>query len=139
MAQDPKADLTEINHKVFWVFIHSIMIVLIAFKMMFFMRVKDEFSILVQLIKIVLSQIGSFSIFLLMWMIVQTILYRVSGINVVAMNDKTGLAEDYPKVSQMIALSLQIFRNSLGDINTPSYDYWIEIPTEPGRTRLYWA
>lgn len=114
-----------LNKKIFWVFIHSLMIVLIAFKLMFFMRVKDDFSILVQLIRIVLWQCRSFTIFLLMWCIVQTVLYRVSGINVVAMDDN-GKAEDYANLNSFIMLFMQIFRNSIGDISTPTYDYWTQ-------------
>jgi hypothetical protein len=34
-------------------------------------------------------------------------------------------AEDYDHVDASIALILQNFRNSVGDIAVPTYDYWI--------------
>ena len=32
--------------------------------------------------------------------------------------------DDYPNVETTIKFVIQVFRNSVGDINAPEYDYW---------------
>jgi hypothetical protein len=78
LTQDGKEELVK------WVFIHSLIILLIAFKLMFFMRVNEDFSNLVELVSSVFSQIGPFTVFLAMWMIVNSLLYNISGIQIVS-------------------------------------------------------
>jgi predicted membrane protein len=101
-----------------WVFIHSAMLVLITFKLMFFMRVSENFSSLVKLINNVIAQVGPFTIFFTMWMITMCLLFRVSGITLIEGSD------DYPEVNGYFALFMQNFRNSIGDISTPQHSYW---------------
>jgi hypothetical protein len=109
-----------IDEKIWWVIIHSLIILLITFKLMFFMRVSENFSNLVQLITTVLFQIGPFIVFLIMWMIVNSLLYNISGVEIYDINDN-----DYHELHESLALFFQNFRNSVGDISTPTYDYWI--------------
>jgi hypothetical protein len=42
--------------------------------------------------------------------------------------------EDYPGIGSDLALIIQSFRNSIGDINTPTYEWWF--PEEGGGRRL---
>ena len=107
-----------------WVFIHCAMMVLITFKLMFFMRVSENFSSLVKLINNVIAQVGPFTIFFTMWMITMCLLFRVSGITLIEGSN------DYPEVNTYFALFMQNFRNSIGDITTPQHSYWFPTTIE---------
>jgi hypothetical protein len=50
-----------------------------------------------------------------------TEIYNMSGISLI---DPTIQLKYYPGLSQWVALWIQCFRNSIGDINTPNYTYW---------------
>jgi hypothetical protein len=81
-----------------WAFIHCAMMVIITFKLMFFMRVSETFSSLVKLINNVMAQVGPFTIFFMMWLITLCLMYRISGITLVEGS------EDYPQVNTYFAL-----------------------------------
>lgn len=97
-------------YKMVWAFVHCAMMVLITFKLMFFMRVSENFSSLVKLINNVISQVGPFTVFFLMWLGTVCMMYKISGITLIEGNS------DYYNISPIFGLFLQNFRNSIGDI-----------------------
>lgn len=85
---------------------------------MFFMRVSQNFSSLVKLIKEVLLQVGPFTIFFVIWMGLMSLIFKVTGITL------TEGSSDYPNVENNFAEFIQNFRNSIGDITTPQHSFW---------------
>jgi len=96
-------------------------------KLMYYMRVSKSFSSLVKLINAVLSTVGPFTVFLVMWMIALCMLYKVSGFTL------TVGSSDYPNININFALFIQNFRNSLANIAPPQNDYWF--PPELNKTK----
>ena len=119
----------------FWVVFHTLLLILIAFKLMFFMRVSDNFASLVKLVGDVLGKVGPFIVFFIMWLITLSLLYKVAGINIEN--------EDYKRLDKASSLVIQNFRNAIGDINAPSADDWFsdddDTISEGQRTMLYWG
>jgi hypothetical protein len=130
---DDVIDRAVLDSKMWWVAIHSLLVMLITFKLMFFMRVSENFSNLVKLVTNVMYQILPFTIFLMMWMVVNTILYDISGIAIFDKEDN-----DYHQLTYSVALILQNFRNSVGDITTPTYYYWTDPEVDNGG-KLIWS
>lgn len=62
-----------------WVFLHSLMFILITLQLLFFLRVSENFSNLVKLIRTVFSRIVPFTMFLLIWMLLNCLLYKIGG------------------------------------------------------------
>ena len=92
--------MTDDSHGViiFWVFMHSVLLVLITFKLMFFMRVSDNFASLVKLVGDVLAKVIPFVLFFMMWLITLTLLYKFAGINIEN--------EDYKRLDKATSLML---------------------------------
>lgn len=97
-------------YKMIVAFVHCTMMVLITFKLMFFMRVSENFSSLVKLVNNVMAQVGPFTVFFLMWLSCVCVMYQISGITLIDGNS------DYYDVSAIFGLFMQNFRNSIGDI-----------------------
>ena len=101
-----------------WAFMHSIMLFMITVKLMFFMRVSENFSSMVKLMSNIMTQVIHFTLFVGMWMITLILMFRLSSISLVEGS------LDYAEINSIFALFIQIFRNSLGDIRTPRYGFW---------------
>jgi hypothetical protein len=71
----------------FNVLLNNLMVILITLKIMFFLRVSESFANLVKLMADVVTQIGPFTIFLVMWLITVSLMYAVSGIDPLSSGD----------------------------------------------------
>ena len=117
---------------VFWVVMHTAMFLLIIVQIMFFMRVSDSFASLVKLVGSVIGKVRAFTLFFVMWSITVCLLFDSAGIKIVS--------EDYTGIVSAFALFIQNFRNSIGDINPPSADYWTGDNGETGLVGMaYWG
>ena len=85
-------------------------------KVLFYLRVYEEYCNLIILMQDVVIKVSTFIVFLLLWMVYFNMLYTVMEV------DFDG--EDYPAVSQSFVNILQGYRNSIGDIAVPTYKYW---------------
>ena len=101
---------------IFWVTFNSAMFVLITQKLMFFMRVSDNFASLVKLVGNVLRKVPPFTLFFFMWLVTLCLMFSCAGVSIVS--------EDYSHIYGAVAFFIQNFRNSIGDINAPSVDIW---------------
>jgi hypothetical protein len=91
-------------------------------KLLYFLRVNMEMSKIVKLTTQVFSDVGAFTVYLVIWITVFVQLYEIAGISL--FNDITyKLKYDY--LDNWVALWIQAFRNALGDINEPTATYWI--------------
>jgi len=85
--------------------------------MHFFRGVYESFGQLISLIVICLSDISIFMLFFTAWIIFFTIFYRIAEVDF-------GLG-DYEEIEPNIALLLQTYRISIGDLAAPLYPRWI--------------
>lgn len=85
-------------------------------KTMFFLRVNEYFSMLCQLLYQCLVDLFAFMIFFVAWLFLFSFLYKISGSGV--------SQDDYPHVTPYIYYVIVIMRNSIGDEQMPTYDFW---------------
>ena len=84
---------------------------------MFYMRISEGFGLLVDCVSNCLSACVPFTAFLIMWMLLFTILFRVEGMGV-----DTG---DYgPGLNKIAVYIIQTYRNSVGDDAPPMFGFW---------------
>lgn len=97
--------------------------VLIVFQMVvkicFFMKVDDKFGMLVQLIKTSINDVKAFALFMFIWLMAFSLISMLLG-----SNDDVG--ETYVDIHEFVGYFLLIFENSIGNINPPSYGFWLE-------------
>ena len=83
---------------------------------------------MVQLVADCIPPMTIFLAFLLLILIPFSLIYQVVGLEL-PFGDHGETVEDfeYAKLNVFIAFLLQAFRNSIGDLATPTYDYWLEM------------
>jgi len=86
---------------------------------MYFMRVSTNLAKIVKLTIRVFQDVAAFTVFMIFWITVFMQIYIITGITLFENQDET-----YAKLTSPVALWIQSFRNSLGDINNPVYTYW---------------
>ena len=82
------------------------------------MRIFPDFGMIVKLVSVVFIESGSFLTFYFYWLFNFNMFKLLLG----TQPDM----KDYPGVSPTLASFLIEYRNSVGDINPPTYDYWQE-------------
>lgn len=84
---------------------------------MFYARINEVFGQLVDLIEKVLNSTKFFLIFFISWDFVFSWLYRIAGAEVDA--DKDPSEHTYRKLPTFMRYFMEIFRNTVGDVQTP--------------------
>jgi len=93
------------------------------------MKIFKEFGKLIRLLSICIKKVSAFTVFLMIWVILLSFLFKILGANFEdddtfdykGYNDDFG---DYRMMSEPLIYLIQTFRNSIGDISTPHYSYW---------------
>ena len=98
------------------------MVFVMVAKILYFMRVSSNLAKIVKLTTRVFYDVAAFSLFLGFWMVVFVKLYIIAGVNLF---DAESQEETYNSLPTFVALMIQCFRNSLGDIESPTYSYWV--------------
>jgi Ni,Fe-hydrogenase I cytochrome b subunit len=101
--------------------LNTIILFIQVLKILYFMKVSANLAKIVKLTMRVFSDVSAFTFFLLFWMLVFVKLYIIAGINLF---DKEYQNSIYTELSDFVALFIQCFRNSMGDIIEPTYYYW---------------
>ena len=86
-------------------------------KVMFYLRVSDDFGRLVKLLADSIYDMTVFFIFMILMIEISSVLFTVVG----AEFD----TEEYPNLPFQLAYFIQVFRNSIGDIAPPGYEKWL--------------
>ena len=97
-------------------FINVFLLSMVTLKVFFFLRIYDDFGLLVQLFLQVLSDVTTFTTFFAGWIVIFAAIFQILGIQF----DET----DYPFLDTFTKYLLYSYRNSIGDINPPLYDFW---------------
>lgn len=104
-----------------WVIINTLLVIQMLMKLMYFLRISGELSKLIKLVRQVFSDVFAFTFFFFGWVFVFVMLYQIAGIDLV---DKQ-TEGPYKDLNRGLALYIQSFRNSFGDITDPLYDFWL--------------
>jgi len=100
--------------------LHFFLFIQALIRTMFYIRVFTGIGTQVQLIIVTLKDAMTFMIFLIYWIIFFSIAFELIGSGFVE-EQETYLDN---KVNRTFTNFLQVFRNSLGDLASPSYEYW---------------
>jgi len=85
-------------------------------KILYFLRVFEQFGALVQMLLTTMTGLVNFMIFFAL----SVGFFTVSH----CMLQVTFDATSYPSVNLLIVILIETFRNSIGDADLPSYDVW---------------
>lgn len=98
---------------------NTCLLILIVYKILNYLRILSGFGLFILLISQCLVDIFIFFTFMLLWIIVFTVLLYIL---------RTDIPNyvDYPHLPWYMQLTIQVWRNSLGDIQPPQYEFWIE-------------
>lgn len=99
------------------VILNIILIVTMSIKQMSYLRIFDNFGSLVQLFGQCLIDVFTFLIFFVGFIFFFSLLFHVLGVEI---NN-----EDYPYLTIQYRYALYAYRNSIGDIHPPIYNFWI--------------
>lgn len=108
-------DIDELYRQAYWVVMNSLIIISMANKCLYYMRVYKSFNHLVIMLIKVLADMVNYTCFFLMWVFVLSQLMKIVGFEVFKRSDKFPILDDYT------ANFLRMFRNSVGDIDSPAY------------------
>lgn len=112
--------------KFLWFAVYNIvLLVILILRVMEYIRVFTEYSMQVKLVKKGIMDIGAFSVFFCFYIFMFSLAYTLLGVDMRGVEDN-GMSGDYPKLTVWYADFIQVFRNSIGDIATPGYDYWLK-------------
>jgi hypothetical protein len=114
-----EANLSE-EQLMFWISMNTFFIFIIAFHFLNLARVYESFASFVRMCLICLYSIQDFMLFLLFWIFIFGYLFKTSGSIVQEDSDK----EDYKDLNGNVKQLFEAFRNTLGDFQMPSYDFW---------------
>ena len=80
----------------------------------------------------VVSSSKEMGLFLMTWIFLFSLLFKVQGTDVTDGNSTNPRPDEYPHVNTYLANMLQVFRNSIGDRQPPGYDFWnSKVDSEP--------
>ena len=97
---------------------NTLVLVFATIKLMYFLRLDERYVMLVDLMFKVIGDIIPFLLFLNIFLIVISLLYRVTGVIV------SGGEGDYTGLNTYFMFFVQIFRNAIGDEATPVTTFW---------------
>lgn len=100
------------------VILKTLLICLALNKIMYFLRIFDEYGFLVKMIGLTFSDMIPFTIFFFINVVFFMMLAQVLRLGVDT--------EAYPEVNKIFAALIVAFRTSIGDLGEPDYSYWVE-------------
>lgn len=95
-----------------------VLIFQIFIKILFFMKVFDDYGFLVQMIQISILDAAPFMSFFFLWVLFFTVEFKLLQWEV---DD-----EEYSQLPSILQLFLLSFRNSMGDLSLPAYSNWTD-------------
>ena len=88
-------------------------------KIIYFFKINESFGLLILLISEVFSEILVFTMFMIVWIIGFACVFLLIGAEYKDDNE-------YPYLQNVFYIFfLQTYRNSIGDIATPNYSFWV--------------
>ena len=104
----------------FWIAMNSYFICYIAFTVLYLSRIYESFASFVRMCILCVYKVQDFMVFFVFWLFIFAYWQKSLG-NVVA-NDSD--KSDYAKLEGNVKQVMEIFRNTMGDFQIPSYVLW---------------
>ena len=98
---------------------NSVMLLWAVIKTLFFLRVNEEFGLLIQMVQQCFIDVSAFTVFFIFWMIMFCCWFMILGMEV----DES----QYQLMHEFPMFFIQSFRNTQGDTSPPIYDFWRSI------------
>jgi len=114
--RSPDDSAETVNEIVIVSILYSLLLLVAAYKTMFYIRVYESYGQLVELVTRVMKDVVTFSVFFIGWLLLFSFMYQTIGIEVEGLEDTN--------VNRQVSYLLRIFRNSVGDLDAPSMPYW---------------
>ena len=105
-----------IEEQFFWACLSTTVLCLATLKVTIQLRIYEQFVNLVELLKLVVSDILIFMGFLIFFLLLLSFVFRITGIIVPA--------GDYTGVHPFFYYGVQTFRNAIGDLTVPDVSFW---------------
>lgn len=102
---------------IFWVCLNSLLTIGTVIKLLFYARVFQNFNLLVSLVTNVLVDVKNFVYFYISWLILFSLLCKIIGYEI-----DNG---DFAGLNKYAVIFIRMFRNSIGDIQPPIYNFWM--------------
>lgn len=123
-CHDPKLLLDECKNTnstaehevIFWFMMNTVLLITNSFYIMFYAGVIERLGKIIQIIKSVLKELFYFLILFVFWNVMFAGLIQIAGQNIDA--------EDYKNLSEHSMFVISVFRNSIGDVQTPKTKIW---------------
>jgi hypothetical protein len=94
---------------------------LLIIKIIELVRFNETLSLQIKLVKKTFNDIISFFVFFCFWVILLSLLYRLTGADLFDREEEDSALETLPI---LVAQIVMIFRNSFGELQSPYYDFW---------------
>jgi len=110
-----------INLPITWfilVVMNVVLILQMIGKVCYFLKMYEKFGMLVQLIITCFQDVKPFTFFMIIWLVCFTLIFMLLGAN----ND---VDQTYVHLDSFVGYFLLIWENSIGNINPPTYEFWI--------------
>ena len=94
-----------------------VLLILGTFKLLFYLRIFESFSNQISLIGYCLVDMIPFMVFFIGSIVVFSILFRICGMEI--------FLDDYAGFNTQSAYLVYAYRNSIGDLSAPVYNFWL--------------
>lgn len=96
-------------------------------KILFFIRIYEDYGFLVQMVGNTMIQLIPFIVFFFMWVLFFGCQYWILRVEIDSADD------DYLNLTEFFRYFFMTYRNSIGDISTPGYENWDKIYSDDVR------
>ena len=90
-------------------------------KIIFYSNITGKMGHLLKLIYQCLIDIAQFTSIFMLFICIFSLEYQILGAEL------TNQEEEYPELNDFLANFIQVFRNSLGDLQVPGMKFWLDV------------
>lgn len=105
-------------------FLHTALLLTIAIKTVFFLKIYDSFQELVLVLQSCLWKVVPFGILLYFWVFIISCMFRILGAD---NGDKTETDKQYPLYGNFFVYTINAYRSSIGDSQDIGYSFWNDL------------
>mmetsp|Transcript_3352 Transcript_3352/g.5063 ORF Transcript_3352/g.5063 Transcript_3352/m.5063 type:complete len:244 (-) Transcript_3352:104-835(-) len=92
-------------------------------KTLYFIRIYEQFGFLVQMVLLTFIDVVPFTTFMVVWIVYFAMTFMIVRWQIEP--DPTDDELEYPEINVFMKYFLQSYRNSIGDLATPDYEWWL--------------
>lgn len=122
-TEEVKEDASLRQHNVYsyMVFLNVMVLLCSFFKVQLYLRVFENFGMLLELLSKTVDEIRLFAGFFYTWIFMFSLIFQILGMQIPNQESKDS---DYKELNIFVAYFFYTYRNSIGDINAPVTSFW---------------